>query len=160
MDKIIKEYKIQLIETITDRCQLEATLEYIDLVSGYSLHETDYRIVNAIDGLKSRLEELKEPILLNEKIHKLLGGVGIYPDMAYYKKSILGAHVAFIFANSKVYVNIYKKHEHTPTDDDIRIIIWDEQIMMRGMYLHEFQNIYMSFTGEKLFARIYHDSIS
>lgn len=102
--------------------------------------ERPYRSVS----LKTRVKEYS-PILMDEDWHDNFGvkmnGFLSFEYIIPWKQNI---NVIVVFRDN--YIFLRQKNDENPLNDSV-ISMWNNDIMKRGIYVHEWQNLYNSLSG-------------
>lgn len=120
-----------------------AIVELNDTGTAYHTHinlEKEYRSV----GSKTRVKDYS-PVLMDEDWHNNFGVKmnGFYSfEYTIPRKQNIGLTVVF----SGDYVYLRQWNNDNPFDDSL-ITVWNEDLMRRGMYVHEWQNLYNLLSG-------------
>jgi len=101
-------------------------------------------------------EELKSttceysPILLTEEWHNNFGVVKSgFNQFEYNSPRKNNFNVDILFTGDYVYIR-QRTLSSRPSHNDDLISIWNKDLTKRDMYVHEWQNLYYSLTGEEL----------
>ena len=102
----------------------------------------DHQDIKSFEKNSYKFNQDHKPIPMSKQWHKRFGVEGIPTESAfrYELPSNINLHVNVEFLNSGVYLG----------SGHSSVCIWDKDVAGRDMYVHEWQNLYNSLTGEKL----------
>jgi len=95
------------------------------------------------------IKSITKYVLLTEEWHNKFGiKMNGHMSFEYLIRESKFGYTKIIFSGDYVYI---RQSVNNFVSDDSLVTIWNNDIKKRGMYVHEFQNLYMVLKGEELF---------